>query len=129
MTDWNPRTNGTLRGFLIILAVAALITASGEAGAIGLSLVLLLLRIAFLVVIGIVIFRLWRERRGEIGMWGMRSRVVFYGAAALAFVDLAATFFTRYPQGGGEALVFFFVLGACAFAMFRVWRDEHTYGY
>jgi hypothetical protein len=129
MTDWNPRTNGTLRGFLIIIVVAALITASGAAGAIGLSLVFFILRIAFLVVIGIVIFRLWRERREDIAMWGLRARVVFYGAAALAFVDLAATFFTAFPEGGAEALVFFFVLAACGFAMFRVWRDEHTYGY
>ncbi len=129
MTDWNPRTNGTLRGFLIILAVAAVITASGSAGAIGLSLVLLLLRIAFLVVIAIVVFRFWRSRRDEIGMWPTRARVVFYGAAAVALVDLAATFLTPWPQGGAEALIFFGVLGACAFAMARVWRDQHTYGY
>jgi hypothetical protein len=28
-----------------------------------------------------------------------------------------------------EALVFFFVLAASGFSMWRVWRDEHTYGY
>ena len=129
MTDWNPRTNGTLRGFLIILAVAALITASGRAGALGLGVVLVLLRIAFIVVIAVVVFRLWRQNREAIAMWSLRSRVVFYGAAALALVDLvAATFFT-WPTGGLEALVFFFVLAACGFSMYRVWRDEHTYGY
>jgi hypothetical protein len=129
VTDWNPRTNGTLRGFLIILVAAVLITASGQAGSLGLGIVLLLLRIAFLVVIGIVLVRFWRQRREQIGMWSLRARVVFYGAAALALLNLAATFLTPWPQGGAEALVFFGVLGACAFAMLRVWRDEHTYGY
>ena len=130
MTDWNPRTNGTLRGFLIILLAAAGITASGQAGDIGLSVVLLVLRIAFIVVIAIVLFRLWRSNREEISMWPARARIVFYGAAALAVVDLgAAVFSPAWPSGGLEALVFFFVLAACGFAMWRVWHDQHTYGY
>ncbi len=130
MTDWNPRTNGTLRGFLIILAVAAAITASGAAGAIGLALVFLVLRITFIVVIAIVLFRLWRSNREEIGRWPRRARAVFYGGAALALVDLAAaSFLPGWPSGGLEALIFFVVLAACGFSMWRVWRDEHTYGY
>ena len=31
--------------------------------------------------------------------------------------------------GGLESLVFLLALGAGGFAMYRVWRDEHTYGY
>ncbi len=38
-----------------------------------------------------------------------------------------------HPVAGSEreleALVFFFVLVACGFALWRVWRGEHTYGY
>ncbi len=130
MTDWNPRTNGTLRGFLIILAVAAGLTAAGQAGDIGLGIVFLILQIAFIVVIALVLFRLWRSNREEISMWPRRARVVFYGAAALALVDIAAAFLAPgWPTGGLEALVFFFVLAACGFAMWRVWRDQHSYGY
>ena len=129
MTDWNPRTNGTLRGFLVILAVAVAITAAGQAGSLGLGLVFLVLRIAFIVVIAIFLFRLWRSNRGEIAVWPLRSRVVFYGAALLALVDVVAAIFTTWPDRGSDALVFFGVLAASAFAMYRVWRDEHTYGY
>ncbi len=126
----DPREmNPTLRGFLLIVLVAALITASGQAGAIGLGVVLLVLRIAFLVVIAIVLFRLWRRNREEIGMWPRRARLVFYGAAALALVDVAAAFVAPWPGTPLEALVFFLVLAACAYAMVRVWRSEHTYGY
>jgi tellurite resistance protein TehA-like permease len=128
--DLDPRTNGTLRGFLIIIAIAAALTALGRVGDIGLGIVFLVLRIAFIVVIALVLFRLWRSRREEISMWTRRSRVVFYGAAALALVNLGASvLLPSYPTGGLEALVFFFVLAACGFSMWRVWRDEHTYGY
>ena len=61
-------------------------------------------------------------------MWPMRSRVVFYGAALLLVVNVAVRFFV--PVGNGWNLIVFlavFVLGG--FAMWRVWRDQHTYGY
>ncbi len=127
--DWNPRTNPTLRGALIIIAVAALITASGTAGDIGLGLVLLALQIAFMVVLAIVLYRLWRTHRGEIALWPGRARVAFYGAAAVILVNLVGSFVLPYPENGLEALVFFVVLGACGFVMWRVWQDQHTYGY
>ena len=123
--EWNP----TVRGFAIIVLVAALITASGTAGALGLSILFLVLRIAFIVVIAIVLFRLWRRNREEISTWSRRARAVFYGAAALALVDVVGAFTPYWPRGALEAFVFFFVLAASIFAMWRVWRDEHTYGY
>ena len=128
--DLDPRTNGTLRGFLIIIAVAAALTALGTIGDIGLGVVFLALRIAFIVVIALFLLRLWRSNREEISTWRRRSRVVFYGGAALGLVNLVASILLPgYPTGGVEALVFFFVLAASGFSMWRVWRDEHTYGY
>ena len=125
--NWNP----TLRGALIIVVIAALITASGTAGDVGLGLVFLILRIAFIVVVAIVLYRLWRANRERIAEWPRRSQIVFYGAATLALVNVVASFapWVAWPDTGLEALVFFGVLGACAYAMWRVWRDEHTYAY
>jgi ABC-type polysaccharide/polyol phosphate export permease len=121
------RISPTVRGFLILIAVAAIITAFQLQ--LALSVVLLVLRVLFLVVIGIVLYTLWRRNRDDISMWQRRSQIVFYGAAALAFVDVAARFVSSFPANGAEALVFFLVLAACAYAMVRVWRNEHTYGY
>ncbi len=128
--DLDPRTNGTLRGFLIIVAVAAALTALGRVGDIGLGIVLFALRIAFIVVIALALFRLWQRNREEISTWPLRSRVVLYGAALLALVNVVVALVlpSLWPRGGLEALVFFFVLAACGFAMWRVWRDQHTYG-
>jgi hypothetical protein len=121
------RISPTVRGFLIILAIAAVITVLQLQ--ITLISLLLLARIAFFIAIAVFLFLMWRERRQEIATWSLRSRVVFYGAAGLALVNLGALSVTAYPTGGLEALIFFFVFGACGFAMWRVWRDEHTYGY
>jgi hypothetical protein len=119
--------NPTVRGFAIIVLVAAVVTALSLQPALG--LIIFIFQILFLVAIGFALYRLWRSRREEISMWSLRSRLVFYGAAALALFDVAARFFSAWPTGGFEALVFFVVLGLCAFAMWRIWHDEHTYGY
>jgi hypothetical protein len=116
-----------VRGFAILIVVAAVITAFQLQLALG--VVLLILRIAFLAAIGFFLYVLWRNNRHEIATWSARARVVFYGAAALAMVDVAAAFVTTFPSGGAQALAFFVVLAACGYAMFRVWRGEHTYGY
>ena len=84
-----------------------------------------LLQILFVVAVGLLVYRVWRERRGEIETWPGRAQAVFYGAPALILADIAAYWFTR-PKGL-DALAFFLVLGICAFSMFRVWRDQHSY--
>ena len=119
--------NPTLRGFAILVLIAGVITALGLEDALG-SL-FFVIRIAFIVAIAIFLFTLWRSRREEIATWSGRSQLVFYGAAVLALVNLGLAFVFSYPETGLEAVVFFVVLVACFFSMWRVWRDEHTYGY
>jgi len=123
MRDLNP----TVRGFAIVLAIAAVVTALSLQPTLG--VIIGIFQILFLIAIAFAIYRLWRSRREEISMWSPRARVVFYGAALLGIFDVVARFFTTWPTGGFEALVFFVVLGLCGFAMWRVWHDEHTYGY
>ena len=62
-------------------------------------------------------------------MWSANSRAVFYGAVGLAVADIGAAILAPYPVGSLEVLVFLFVLAACGYALWRVWRREHTYGY
>ncbi len=121
------RINPTVRGIAIIVLIAAVITALQLQ--IALQSLLLLARIAFFLAIAFFLFLVWRERREEISMWSARSRAVLYGAVAVALVNIGAAVMSPWPRGALEALIFFFVLGACAFAGWRVWRDEHTYGY
>jgi hypothetical protein len=115
--------NPTLRGFILIAAFSALIVAiDAESAIVQAGLVL---NIAFGIVLAIVVYRIWRGHRHEIGMWPRRAQFAFYAAPALIVADLAAFWYAR--PSGFAALAFFLVLGICAFSMFRVWRDQHTY--
>jgi small-conductance mechanosensitive channel len=118
--DMNP----TLRGFLIILAIVLVVVVL-QLQATVISL-LLLARIAFFLAIAFFVYLLWRERRADIETWPGRARFAFYGGALLIVVALGL-FFVR-GVSGRNALAFFLILGLCAFSMFRVWRDQHTYG-
>ena len=121
------RISPTVRGLAIIVLVAAVITALSLQPT--LYALVLLAQIAFFLAIAFFLFLVWRSRREEISMWPARSRAVLYGAVVLALVNVGARFVTPWPSGVLETLVFFFVLAVCAFAIWRVWRDEHTYAY
>ena len=115
--------NRTVRGFALILAV------SGAIVALSLEPVLAtvggLLRIAFFLAVAFFLFLVWRDRRSDIETWSERGRRVFYGAIVLAVVDVGM-FVGLRPGGLGSALTAV-VLAACAYAGWRVWRDEHRY--
>jgi small-conductance mechanosensitive channel len=115
--------NPTLRGFLIIALIAGVVVVLSLQEV--LSTVGGLLRIAFFLAIAFFLFLLWRERRSDIESWSDRSRNVFYAAIILAVVDIGA--FIGLGASGRDALAFFLVLGACAYAAVRIWREEHRY--
>jgi hypothetical protein len=115
--------NSTVRGFLIIGLIALVVVVLSLEPV--LATVGGLLRIAFFLAIAFFLFLLWREKRGDIETWSDRSRNVFYAAVVLAVVDIGALI--GLGASGPDALAFFLVLGACAYAAWRVWRNEHTY--
>jgi hypothetical protein len=118
-----PRINPTLRGLLIIAAIAGLIVAFQLEQT--LATLLMVARIVFLLAIAYFVYVIWRERREGISMWSARAQWVFYGAAAVAVADVGV-----YWYGGAvgyEILAFVAVLALCGIAMWRTWRDQHTY--
>ncbi len=119
LADMNP----TLRGFILIALIAAVVVALSLGSALG--TLFLIVQIVLIVALVVFIYRLWRSRRSEIGMWSRRAQVVFYGAALVILVDLVG--YTFFAHGGLDAIAFLAVLALCGFAMFRVWRDQHSY--
>ena len=113
----------TLRGFLIIAVIAAVIVALSLQPTLG--VLFLIVQIAFLVAIVFFIYRFWRERRSDIALWPRRSYVAFYGGAVLAIVALVVYFVLG--ASGISAVAFLVILALCAFSMWRVWKDQHTY--
>ena len=115
--------NPTLRGFALIALVSALIVVLQLQST--LVAISALLQIAFLLAIAFFVYLVWREQRYAISTWPARARTAFYAAAALIVVDIGAFWYER--PSGPDALAFFLVLGAGVFAMWRIWRDQHTY--
>ena len=123
MSGFFSRMNPTVRGFLILILIAAIVVVLQLEST--LTALLVLARIAFLLAIAFLVFLIWRERRGEIGMWSVRAQVVFYGAAILAVADLGADWYGG--AHGLQVIAFVGVLVICGWAMFRTWRDQHSY--
>jgi amino acid transporter len=85
-----------------------------------------LLRVAFFLAIAFFLFLVWRERRGDLEAWSDRNRRLFYAAVLLAVVAIGLFIGWGLP-GDRDALALVATLAACAFAIFRIWRLEHTY--
>ena len=88
-SDLNP----TVRGFLVIAVIAAVIVALSLEST--LTALFLLARIAMLLAIAFFVYLVWRERRADIATWSQRARVTFYGSALLIVADLLAWSFVR----------------------------------
>jgi hypothetical protein len=113
----------TLRGFLIIALIALTVVVLNLYTAV--FAIGMLLRIAFFLAIAFFIYLVWRERRGEIGTWSTREQVVFYGSALLIVAVIGLYFWHGWP--GYEQLGFLGVLAGAGYAMFRIWRQRHSY--
>jgi uncharacterized membrane protein YfcA len=125
---WNEM-NPTLRGFLIIALIALVVVVLNLYNV--LASLNAILSIAFFLAIGVVLYLLWRDRmRHDIETWSTRSKRVFYGGGALILASLAVAVYPDHrPMQGWQAIATLLTIGICGFAMWRVWRDEHAYGY
>jgi len=121
LTNMNP----TIRGFLIIGLIALTVVVLNLYNV--LNSLNALARIAFLLAIAFFVFLMWRERREDIAAWPNRAKIAFYGGAGLIVADIAA--YVLWGASGLGAVAFIVVLGLCGYAMFRAWREQHTYGY
>jgi hypothetical protein len=123
---WWRDLNSTVRGFLVILVIAAIVFVLNQEATV--SALYILLSLGFVLAMTFFVYQLWRERRGEIGTWSTRSQVVFYGSALLIVANVAGRL-VYGSSSGLDLLSFLAVFALAGFAMWRVWHDEHTYGY
>lgn len=110
-----------LRNLLILAVVAVLIVVLNQETALATASVLL--RVAFVIVIGIVAYFFWRDfARREIQTWPQRAAVAFYAAVGLLVLDIG--WFMLVGVSGRDALAFFVVAAICVYVGFRTWRDQ-----
>jgi amino acid transporter len=116
--------NPFLRNLGILALVAVLIVVlNAETALVTASL---LLRVAFFVVIGVVVYFFWRDvARHEISTWSDRSTWVFYAACALLVVDIGWWIWSS--PSGRDALAAIVVAAICAYVGVRTWREQRRY--
>jgi hypothetical protein len=118
------RINPTVRGFAIVALIAVVIVVLQLQAT--LTVISALLSIAFILAITFFVYLVWRENRAEIATWSARARFAFYGAALLIVAQIGVWWW--FGADGPEILAAIAVIVFSAFAMWRVWRDQHTYG-
>ncbi len=118
------RMNPTLRGFLIVALIALVVVVLNLY--VALASLYVIAQIAFFLAIAFFIYLFWRDRRDDIGTWPTRAKFSFYGGALLIVVAIGAFILDR--PAGLPALAFVLIVGLSGFAMWRTWRDQHTYG-
>ena len=117
--DMNP----LVRGLLVVAAIALVVMVLQLYAT--LAALYAIARIAFFIAIAFFVYLLWRERRQDIETWPARAKVAFYGGALLIVVAIGLFILER--PSGLEAMAFLFTLVLAGFAMWRTWRDQHTY--
>ena len=119
--------NPFLRGMAIVAVIAVIVEVVLQLQA-TLTALFLLARIAFFLAIAFFVYMVWRERRSSIGLWSRPRAVDVSTAPPPCSPPTSAGSCSAYGHQGLDAFAFFVVLIVGAFAMFRVWRDQRSYG-
>jgi hypothetical protein len=116
-----------VRNLLILAAIAALVTATGEASARLLSAILIVANLALFGAMLYFGYTIWRQNRGTFDLMEPRLRYALYGCSiAIAVVVLTAPLWVR---GFASSAVFFLLLAGLGFAIWRLWQESRRYYY
>jgi hypothetical protein len=133
--DWSGRRRrrrsfhvpALTRNLLILAVIAAIITGTGQASARALSAVLIIANLALFGALLYFGYTIWRANRGTFDLMESRLRYALYGCSiALALVVLSAPLWVR---GFASSAVFFLLLGALGYAIWRLWQESRRYYY
>jgi hypothetical protein len=114
----------TARNIVIVLAIAAavdLLPGGGRA----VNAFAAALWVVFAAGFAYFAYRLYRERHVDLYGLGNRHRGLLYGALAIGFATAAAQ--PRMWQTSFGELVWFVLIGSCAYTLLAVYRYSRTY--
>jgi hypothetical protein len=105
---------------VIALAVAVLPGGGNAAAGVGAAI-----SVAFLVAIGFMVWRLYREKRMTLWSMSTQHRAMLYGGLGVIVLTLSAT--SRLWQTGLGLIVWLALLGGGAFTIFTAWVESRRY--
>jgi hypothetical protein len=113
-----------VRNIAIILALA-LVVAAVPGGGNAAEAVLAAISIAFLVVIGLAGYQIYRSQQFTISALSDTQRNVLVAAVGLIVLMIAGA--DELLETGAGALIWIGLLAAAAVAIWRIWVEAHTY--
>ena len=120
----SPSRLDALRNVAIILAIAAAVHFLPGGGDTA-DFVAALLFISMSAILIWIVGRLYRENRVAIFSLGDQNRALLYGAIGIAVLAMAGR--EKLFDTGAGTLVWFAMIGAASFALYRVWRSYREY--
>lgn len=112
------------RNVAIVVALALVVWLAPGGGQ-GAQLVQQVLSAVFIVMIVLIASRLYRQFRGEIFGLGDTWRLALYVAVGVAVVTVAGS--RRLMHTAPGTLVWFALIGAASYTVFRVWQRYRSY--
>ena len=111
-------------GVVALIALGLVVLPGGGKA---LDVALTLLTISFFAAIGLLAYRVYRERRFELDSLEPRQRLVLYASVGLALLTFTATN-RLFDQGGPGILAWLALLALCSYGVFWVWTRYRSYG-
>ena len=116
------------RNLGIVALVAVALTAAGQGGSELTSFLFLVFRVLFLLALAGLALTVWRQNRGTFGLMPLRTRILLYGSV-IGIVLLVVTADLWASSSPLAALLFFAVLGALGYILYRCWQESRRYYY
>ncbi len=115
------------RNLAIVALVALGLTLIRRVGSIGLTIVQGILSLMLLAMFLSIAHSVWRQNRGTIDLMPRSRRLALYGSVAgIVVLVLAQPVIVSGPL---SALLFFALLAALGFVVYRVWQESRRYHY
>jgi len=109
-----------------LIALVALVLTGLPGGDNALDFLLTALSLVFFTAIAMLGYRLYLQFRTDLEGLPDRNRAVLYGSIGLAFLTFCATS-RLFDVGGGGAVIWLALLGACSYGVYWVWTQYRAY--
>ncbi len=105
----------------IVVAAALVLTVLQVVAGPVVEILLIVVRIAILAALIYFVYRIWRNNRSRLSWLSRRQKLLFYGAGLIIVVVVVGSFLINWSLF--TALLFFAIIGACGYVMWRLWRE------
>lgn len=105
----------------IVVAAALVLTVLQVVAGPVVTILLIVVRVAILAALIYFVYRIWRDNRSRLSWLSRGQKALFYGAGAIIALVVVGSFLISWTLV--TALLFFAVIAACGFVMWRLWRE------